>query len=131
MIVLFSIFLLFLLKVFKVLGNIIHKKIRVSIIEAWYWRLFHIRFWIFLYALIIPILILHIIPLNMKLWILTIYGVFSILSYVYFINQCEIILREKWRCFLIKKKSLYLIRRSILIHTLLTIFPVIFYLFIK
>ncbi len=129
-ILILSVTILVFFKAISSISSLFKGQMSLSIIESWYWRFFKIRFWIFIYFLLFPMLIIPVFPEKMRLWSLAIFLIFGTLSYLYFISQCENSLKEKWRSSLLMKKNRKLIIRSLAVHIILMLIPVAgFYLF--
>lgn len=131
LIVMAALLILLLLKMLSTIDNLFHRQLPSHPLEKWYWRFFQLRFWMLLYILITPVFISSFIPISTKGWILILFILFSALSYSFFINHCENTLREKWRMSLFEAGNIRLITRSVLIHTGLTLIPVLGYIIVK
>ena len=127
-IVILALLVLLIVRVSTWIYNLFGRRISLSPMERWYWRFLGIRSWVFLYAIVIPIFVSSTISLGVKRWALVLSILFGASSYLYFISHCENTLHEKWRCSLFDKGNFRLITRSVKIHAVLTVIPVLGYI---
>lgn len=114
---------IFLVRLLTVTSELFHRQTPSRPLGSWYRRFIRIKWWVLLYAVVLPLMISPGVSVNTKRWALAVSVLFGAATYAYFISQCDNTLREKWRLSLFDKGNIRLLTSSILLHILLTAVP--------
>ncbi len=131
LIILLALLVLLLVGALSAVNKLFARQIALSPIERWYWRLLRMRLWVFLYAVVAPVLVSSTIAPAVKRWSMVLAILFGVATFAYFVAYCENELSEKWRCSLSDKGNLRLLARPLLTHGVLVAIPVIGYILLK
>lgn len=91
----------------------------------WYFRLFRLRVWLLLYLVVLHVRISTLIPPRTRMLVTLLYAAFSVGAWLSVVNHWENALREKWRVSILAGRNRHLLAPSLLIHTLLTVLPLL------
>lgn len=119
------------LKLLSLLRRASRRRGALGPLEHWYFRLFKLRIWLLLYAMIMPVWLSSMIPPRTKLWALLLFAGASVAAFLSVITQWENTLQGQWRRSLLDRRNRRLLVRPLLIHLLFTAIPVLGYLALK
>ncbi|MDC7126967.1 MAG: hypothetical protein PQJ46_15450 [Spirochaetales bacterium] len=106
-----------------------NKKSTSSPLVSWYFHFFKITFWFVLYMIMIPLLSLNLVSHITQAKIFGGYAAFCVISYIFFLMNCENTIQSELRCKLLKKKNILYLSKVSFLHLGLTCLPAIFFMF--
>ena len=114
---------LLLVKGFSLLSRTFKVRKYHEPMQSWYWHFFKIKFWIILYLLMLPLLFIPAFSVKLKLQAAAVYLLFTLISYLFFVNHCANAAREKWRINFLSGKNIKLAIPPFIVHIILTLLP--------
>jgi len=96
-------------------------------VDSWYWKFFTVKYWLILYLFLIPLIFAPGIDSPLKRNFIIVFIIFTVFSYIIFINYCGNSIRFRLLSRFKESESFSLFRNSMLAHLILTLIPVTFF----